>query len=158
MSLFSFTIEYTPPAVTPNAPPPKRLGSTLITPQAKLIDSLASRAIYLIEKKQLPKKTPKKSINKMEKENANENEETRITKSAPTGKQTDLTPIPENKAATIKNPGKNPSAVVGQDSRSRQSSSSSNTSPATTAIKLSSSPANVNDYFKAMQEARKGIK
>ncbi|KAI3637497.1 hypothetical protein MIR68_004146 [Amoeboaphelidium protococcarum] len=45
----SVTIEYMP-AKSADGLPPKKLGSTLITPQAHLFDSLASRAIYLIEK------------------------------------------------------------------------------------------------------------
>lgn len=44
----SITIEYTAPA-TPNVPS-KRMRTVLITPQAHLIDSLASRAVYNIER------------------------------------------------------------------------------------------------------------
>ena len=44
------TIEFMPVAKSGNQPG-KKMGSTLITPQAHLVDSLASRAIYLIEKK-----------------------------------------------------------------------------------------------------------
>lgn len=45
----SITIEYRP-NTNGNGAAPKRMASTLITPQAHLIDSLASRAVYLIEK------------------------------------------------------------------------------------------------------------
>lgn len=51
----SITIEFTPNA-KPGAPPPKKMASTLITPQAHLVDSLASRAIYNIEKSDRRKK------------------------------------------------------------------------------------------------------
>lgn len=56
----SFSIEYTQDNVGGVAP--KKIGSTLITPQAHLIDSLASRAIYIIEKAQKAKSKRKSSI------------------------------------------------------------------------------------------------
>lgn len=51
----SITVEYMPKA-SKDGQPPKKASSVLITPQAHLVDSLAARAIYLIEKAEKSKR------------------------------------------------------------------------------------------------------
>jgi hypothetical protein len=56
----SITIEFTPAAKPGQTP--KKMGSTMITPQARLVDSLASRAIYMIERRAKKKNNPMAAV------------------------------------------------------------------------------------------------
>jgi hypothetical protein len=139
----SITIEYRPSQVEGQAK--KKMASTIITPQAHLIDSLSSRSIYLIETAEKRKKKEAVAAAK---------------KKAGSGDSGSATPVPQDKGkrSSLKpEPSAPPAPGPEHNGRKRSISNAGGGELGATMIAYDEKDDGA-DYLKAVSAARKGGK